>query len=113
MNLPWMEEGCFWSWYFSSSSDEAWQYHCFGDKITAGEPAGGSFIKEENAIGADGKDLAYIHYEIVDSKGNVSHSQSILFAPAVQGQIVCGIVGNKQSRTLAKNKQIFMDSKGL
>ena len=42
------------------------------DKITtAGQPAGVRLIKEENAIAADGKDLTYIYYEIVDSEGNV------------------------------------------
>ena len=42
------------------------------DKITTeGQPAGVRLIKEENAIAADGKDLTYIYYEIVDSEGNV------------------------------------------
>jgi beta-galactosidase len=42
------------------------------DKITtAGKPAAVRLIKEDHAIAADGKDLTYIYYEIVDSEGNV------------------------------------------
>lgn len=40
------------------------------DKITtAGKPAAVRLIKEDHAIAADGKDLTYIYYEIVDSQG--------------------------------------------
>ena len=38
---------------------------------TAGEPARVRLTKEEHVITADGKDLSYIHYEIVDEDGNV------------------------------------------
>ncbi len=42
------------------------------DKIvTAGQPAGVRLVKEEHAIAADGEDLTYIYYEIVDRDGNV------------------------------------------
>ena len=58
--------------------------------MTAGEPAGVRLVKEENAIAADGKDLTYIYYEIVDSKGNVvpTANNLVRFQLHGQGQIV-------------------------
>ena len=61
------------------------------DKITtAGQPAGVRLIKEEHAIAADGKDLTYIYYEIVDSEGNVvpTANNLVRFQLHGQGQLV-------------------------
>ena len=60
---------------------------------TAGEPARVRLTKEEHVITADGKDLSYIHYEIVDEDGNVVPTANNLvhFNLHGQGQIVrCG-----------------------
>ena len=38
---------------------------------TADQPSNVRLVKEEHVIGADGKDLTYIHYEIVDANGNL------------------------------------------
>ena len=77
------------------------------DKIvTAGEPAGVRLIKEENAIAADGKDLTYIYYEIVDSKGNVvpTANNLVRFQLHGQGQIVGVDNGEQASRERYKEQ---------
>ena len=61
------------------------------DKITtAGKPAAVRLIKEDHAIAADGKDLTYIYYEIVDSQGNVvpTANNLVRFQLHGQGQLV-------------------------
>ena len=71
------------------------------DKITtAGQPAGVRLIKEEHAIAADGKDLTYIYYEIVDSQGNVVPTANNLlrFQLHGQGQLVGVDNGEQASR---------------
>ena len=77
------------------------------DKIvTAGEPAGVRLVKEENAIAADGKDLTYIYYEIVDSKGNVVPiaNNLVRFQLHGQGQIVGVDNGEQASRERYKEQ---------
>jgi len=77
------------------------------DKIvTAGEPAGVRLVKEENAIAADGKDLTYIYYEIVDSKGNVVPTANNLvhFQLHGQGQLVGVDNGEQASRERYKEQ---------
>ena len=77
------------------------------DKITtAGEPAGVRLVKEENAIAADGKDLNYIYYEIVDSKGNVvpTANNLVRFQLHGQGQIVGVDNGEQASRERYKEQ---------
>ena len=77
------------------------------DKITtAGEPAGVRLVKEENAIEADGKDLNYIYYEIVDSKGNVvpTANNLVRFQLHGQGQIVGVDNGEQASRERYKEQ---------
>ena len=77
------------------------------DKIvTAGEPAGVRLVKEENAIAADGKDLTYIYYEIVDSKGNVvpTANNLVRFQLHGQGQIVGVDNGEQASRERYKEQ---------
>lgn len=77
------------------------------DKIvTAGEPAGIRLVKEENAIAADGKDLTYIYYEIVDSKGNVvpTANNLVRFQLHGQGQIVGVDNGEQASRERYKEQ---------
>lgn len=71
------------------------------DKITtAGQPAGVRLIKEEHAIAADGKDLTYIYYEIVDSEGNVvpTANNLVRFQLHGQGQLVGVDNGEQASR---------------
>ena len=71
------------------------------DKITtAGQPAGVRLIKEEHAIAADGKDLTYIYYEIVDSQGNVvpTANNLVRFQLHGQGQLVGVDNGEQASR---------------
>ena len=65
---------------------------------TAGEPARVRLTKEEHVITADGKDLSYIHYEIVDGEGNVVPTANNLvnFNLHGQGQIV-GVDNGEQS----------------
>ena len=65
---------------------------------TAGEPAKVRLTKEEHVITADGKDLSYIHYEIVDGEGNVVPTANNLvhFNLHGQGQIV-GIDNGEQA----------------
>ena len=67
---------------------------------TAGEPARVRLTKEEHVITADGKDLSYIHYEIVDSDGNVVPTANNLvhFNLHGQGQIVGVDNGEQASR---------------
>ena len=77
------------------------------DKIvTAGEPAGVRLVKEEHAIAADGKDLTYIYYEIVDSKGNVvpTANNLVRFQLHGQGQIVGVDNGEQASRERYKEQ---------
>ena len=77
------------------------------DKIvTAGEPAGVRLVKEENAIAADGKDLTYIYYEIVDSKGDVvpTANNLVRFQLHGQGQIVGVDNGEQASRERYKEQ---------
>ncbi len=77
------------------------------DKIvTAGEPAGVRLVKEEHAIVADGKDLTYIYYEIVDSKGNVvpTANNLVRFQLHGQGQIVGVDNGEQASRERYKEQ---------
>ena len=71
------------------------------DKITtAGQPAGVRLIKEDHAIAADGKDLTYIYYEIVDSQGNVvpTANNLVRFQLHGQGQLVGVDNGEQASR---------------
>ena len=71
------------------------------DKITtAGRPAGVRLIKEDHAIAADGKDLTYIYYEIVDSQGNVvpTANNLVRFQLHGQGQLVGVDNGEQASR---------------
>ena len=67
---------------------------------TAGEPARVRLTKEEHVITADGKDLSYIHYEIVDEDGNVVPTANNLvhFNLHGQGQIVGVDNGEQASR---------------
>ena len=67
---------------------------------TAGEPARVRLTKEEHVITADGKDLSYIHYEIVDGEGNVVPTANNLvhFNLHGQGQIVGVDNGEQASR---------------
>ena len=67
---------------------------------TAGEPAKVRLTKEEHVITADGKDLSYIHYEIVDGDGNVVPTANNLvhFNLHGQGQIVGVDNGEQASR---------------
>ena len=67
---------------------------------TAGEPVRVRLTKEEHVITADGKDLSYIHYEIVDSDGNVVPTANNLvhFNLHGQGQIVGVDNGEQASR---------------
>ena len=67
---------------------------------TAGEPARVHLTKEEHVITADGKDLSYIHYEIVDGDGNVVPTANNLvhFNLHGQGQIVGVDNGEQASR---------------
>ena len=67
---------------------------------TAGEPARVRLTKEEHVITADGKDLSYIHYEIVDEAGNVVPTANNLvhFNLHGQGQIVGVDNGEQASR---------------
>ena len=77
------------------------------DKIvTAGEPAGVRLVKEDHAIAADGKDLTYIYYEIVDSKGNVvpTANNLVRFQLHGQGQIVGVDNGEQASRERYKEQ---------
>ncbi|ORO43262.1 LPXTG-anchored adhesin/beta-galactosidase BgaA [Streptococcus oralis] len=68
--------------------------------ITAGQPAGVRLVKEEHAIAADGKDLTYIYYEIVDSQGNVvpTANNLVRFQLHGQGQLVGVDNGEQASR---------------
>jgi len=71
------------------------------DKITtAGKPAAVRLIKEEQAIAADGKDLTYIYYEIVDSQGNIvpTANNLVRFQLHGQGQLVGVDNGEQASR---------------
>ncbi|WP_082782044.1 Ig-like domain-containing protein, partial [Streptococcus sp. DD10] len=71
------------------------------DKIvTAGEPAGVRLVKEDHAIAADGKDLTYIYYEIVDKDGVVvpTAKDLVRFNVQGQGQIVGVDNGEQASR---------------
>ncbi|MDU1467793.1 MAG: LPXTG-anchored adhesin/beta-galactosidase BgaA [Streptococcus mitis] len=71
------------------------------DKITtAGKPAAVRLIREEHAIAADGKDLTYIYYEIVDSQGNVvpTANNLVRFQLHGQGQLVGVDNGEQASR---------------
>ena len=71
------------------------------DKITtAGQPAGVRLVKEEHAIAADGKDLTYIYYEIVDSEGSVvpTANNLVRFQLHGQGQLVGVDNGEQASR---------------
>ena len=77
------------------------------DKIaTAGEPAGVRLVKEEHAIAADGKDLTYIYYEIVDRDGNVvpTANNLVRFQLHGQGQIVGVDNGEQASRERYKEQ---------
>ncbi len=77
------------------------------DKITtAGEPAGVRLVKEEHAIAADGKDLTYIYYEIVDQAGNVvpTANNLVRFQLHGQGQIVGVDNGEQASRERYKEQ---------
>ena len=67
---------------------------------TTGEPARVRLTKEEHVITSDGKDLSYIHYEIVDEDGNVVPTANNLvhFNLHGQGQIVGVDNGEQASR---------------
>lgn len=74
---------------------------------TAGEPAKVRLTKEEHVITADGKDLSYIHYEIVDGDGNVVPTANNLvhFNLHGQGQIVGIDNGEQASRERYKAQE--------
>lgn len=77
------------------------------DKITtAGKPAAVRLIKEEQAIAADGKDLTYIYYEIVDSKGHLvpTANNMVRFQLHGQGQLVGVDNGEQASRERFKEQ---------
>lgn len=77
------------------------------DKIvTAGQPAGVRLVKEEHAIAADGKDLTYIYYEIVDRDGNVvpTANNLVRFQLHGQGQLVGVDNGEQASRERYKKQ---------
>ena len=77
------------------------------DKIvTAGQPAGVRLVKEEHAIAADGKDLTYIYYEIVDRDGNVvpTANNLVRFQLHGQGQLVGVDNGEQASRERYKEQ---------
>ena len=77
------------------------------DKIvTAGQPAGVRLVKEEHAIAADGKDLTYIYYEIVDRDGNVvpTSNNLVRFQLHGQGQLVGVDNGEQASRERYKEQ---------
>ena len=64
----------------------------------------------------DGKDLTYIYYEIVDSKGNVvpTANNLVRFQLHGQGQIVGVDNGEQASRErLQRTSRWFMDSQSL
>ena len=86
--------------------DEAGNIVARDKVVTAGEPAGVRLVKEENAIAADGKDLTYIYYEIVDSKGNVvpTANNLVRFQLHGQGQIVGVDNGEQASRERYKEQ---------
>ena len=75
---------------------------------TAGEPARVRLTKEEHVITADGKDLSYIHYEIVDGEGNVVPTANNLvhFNLHGQGQIVGVDNGEQAAVSATKLKQM-------
>ena len=78
------------------------------DKIeTAGKPAGVRLVKEEHAIAADGKDLTYITYEVVDDQGRVVPTANNLvhFHLHGQGQIVGVDNGEQASRERYKAQE--------
>ncbi|KXU08366.1 LPXTG-anchored adhesin/beta-galactosidase BgaA [Streptococcus oralis] len=80
--------------------DEAGNEIARDKNTTAGQPAGVRLIKEEHAIAADGKDLTYIYYEIVDSQGNVvpTANNLVRFQLHGQGQLVGVDNGEQASR---------------
>ena len=67
---------------------------------TADQPSNVRLVKEEHVIGADGKDLTYIHYEIVDANGNLVPTANNLvhFNLHGQGEIVGVDNGEQASR---------------
>ncbi len=77
---------------------------------TAGKPAGVRLLKEEHAIAADGKDLTYITYEIVDEEGRVVPTANNLvhFHLHGQGQIVGVINGEQASREHATKRRRWL-----
>ena len=74
---------------------------------TAGKAAGVRLLKEEHAIAADGKDLTYITYEIVDEEGRVVPTANNLvhFHLHGQGQIVGVDNGEQASRERYKAQE--------
>ena len=71
------------------------------DTVTTAEQASNvRLVKEEHVIGADGKDLTYIHYEIVDANGNLVPTANNLvhFNLHGQGEIVGVDNGEQASR---------------
>lgn len=63
-------------------------------------------VKEEHAIAADGKDLTYIYYEIVDRDGNVvpTANNLVRFQLHGQGQLVGVDNGEQASRERYKEQ---------
>ena len=73
---------------------------------TAGKAAGVRLLKEEHAIAADGKDLTYITYEIVDEEGRVPTANNLVhFHLHGQGQIVGVDNGEQASRERYKAQE--------
>ena len=66
--------------------------------------------KEDHAIAADGKDLTYIYYEIVDSQGNVvpTANNLVRFQLHGQGQLVGVDNGNKPAVNAIRRKQMVL-----
>ena len=76
------------------------------DKIvTAGQPAGVRLVKEEHAIAADGKDLTYIYYEIVDRDGNVVPTANNLVRFQLHGQGQLAGVDNGEQASRERYKE--------
>ena len=75
---------------------------------TAGEPARVRLTKEEHVITADGKDLSYIHYEIVDEDGNVVPTANNLvhFNLHGQGQMLVWTMENKLAVNVIKLRKM-------
>ena len=75
---------------------------------TAGKPAGVRLLKEEHAIAADGKDLTYITYEIVDEEGRVVPTANNLRISICmdKAKLSVSIMGNKPAVNATKRRKM-------